>query len=217
MNEEEIVKHRAAQLRKPQGDAGIAIAEWMNINNRKMNLDAIDFLGLKENDRVLEIGMGNGYFVPTVLQQAPGIFYTGYDYSALMVEESIRLNQTQVASGQAHFMAGSVEELPWKEPTFSNIFTVNTMYFWENPLLVLTSIKKILLPDATFTIANRSKRVMEKLPVTQYNFRLFEAAEVTELVKQAGFTLVEYKEVKEPDLVVENRVYELESQFFKVQ
>jgi hypothetical protein len=42
----------------------------MNKGNRLMNLETISQLGIVDNDKILEIGMGNGFFVKIFLRLA---------------------------------------------------------------------------------------------------------------------------------------------------
>ncbi len=70
---EEDWKRIASQLRCPSGEYAIETAEALNQGNGNMNLKAIDILNWKKDDRVLEIGPGNGAFVSYLLKKAKGI------------------------------------------------------------------------------------------------------------------------------------------------
>lgn len=65
---EEQLKNIALQLRKPEGDWGIEMGEKMNVGNKFINLHTIDVLNPKANDVILEIGMGNGFFVKDIFK-----------------------------------------------------------------------------------------------------------------------------------------------------
>jgi protein-L-isoaspartate O-methyltransferase len=102
--DQQTLKHIAAQLRKPEGEGATRVGEKMNDGNRFINLRAIRRLEVKPGDNILEIGMGNGFFVESVLSVAPTVRYTGCDYSPEMVQQATGLNQAAVASGQARFL-----------------------------------------------------------------------------------------------------------------
>ena len=127
------LRELAAQLRKPQGKVGIEIGQVMNKGNALLNDWAIEELALGANDHVLEVGMGNGYFVNKILEKDETIRYTGYDYSTLMVEEAKTINSSYGATGKARFILGDADDLPFDEDEFSKILTVNTIYFWSKP------------------------------------------------------------------------------------
>ena len=60
---EENIKFIAEQLRKPSGEYASKIGEKMNESNFQMNIKTIESLVLEAQDNVLEIGMGNGFFI----------------------------------------------------------------------------------------------------------------------------------------------------------
>ena len=123
--DEETQKQIAQQLRKPEGEMGIRVAEEMNLGNRWMNRRTLESLNAANGDNILEIGMGNGFFVKDILSVDNTIKYTGCDYSALMVEEARKLNKQFVENGQAQFYFSNADSLPFDSEKFNKIFTVN--------------------------------------------------------------------------------------------
>jgi SAM-dependent methyltransferase len=80
--------------------------------------------------------------------------------------------------------------LPFAEHTFDKICTVNTIYFWDEPLASLQEIKRVLKNDGRLVIGIRSADKMKQLPVTQYNFRLYNPEAVRDLLVEAGFNRI---------------------------
>jgi len=142
----------AAQLRQPHGEMGKKVGESMNASNELINNQAIAALNIKPNDTILEIGMGNGFFCKNVLQAADGVTYTGCDFSELMIVEASKLNEHFVSAQQAIFILGNAEQLPFEASYFHSVFTVNTIYFWEDPNKVLTEIHRVLKPGGRLVI-----------------------------------------------------------------
>jgi ubiquinone/menaquinone biosynthesis C-methylase UbiE len=140
---EEEIKAIAAQLRKPDGELGTQVAQIMNVGNQPMNLHTLAVLNPQPLDNILEIGMGNGFFVKNILRLDDSIKYTGCDYSELMVKESIQNNREFVENGRAKFYWSNINNLPFENSIFNKIFTINTFYFWENVSIVLGSHKKV--------------------------------------------------------------------------
>src|SRR6516164_551374 len=91
---------RARQLGNPEGEVGIAVADWLNETNKAANAKTVALLGVIAGDHVLEIGFGNGRTVPDVIGQAADVRYTGIDISPTMVAEASRFNAALVAAGQ---------------------------------------------------------------------------------------------------------------------
>ncbi|UEG48540.1 class I SAM-dependent methyltransferase [Ferruginibacter lapsinanis] len=211
MTDEKAQQERAAQLRKPTGENGIATAEWMNQGNRQMNLDTIKVLQATEGDTILEIGMGNGFFVTDILSQHNSITYTGCDFSELMITESEKINEAWIAKGLAKFFLADVASLPFANNTFNKIFTVNTIYFWDNAIAVLHEIKRVLTTGGICIIALRPKHQAEKYEFTKYGFTLYSKEDLTELLTANGFNVIKTIENKEPDLEVNGEIFPMEN------
>lgn len=192
----------ASQLRKPEGENGRRVAENMNASNSLITLHTIAHLQLAAGDAVLEIGMGNGFFCKDVVQWQPDITYAGCDFSELMVTEAIAFNQLWIEAERASFHECEACALPFSNNTFNKVFSVNTIYFWEQPLTELAEILRVLQHGGKVVIALRSRASMQQLPFTAYGFNLYETAEVEQLLQQAGFTDIHSIEEAEPPFEV---------------
>lgn len=198
MNEEQL-KQIAAQLRQPHGEMAHEVSGRMNTSNHHMNLFAIQTLDPQPGDVILEIGMGNGFFVKDILSADQSISYIGCDFSEAMVTEATELNTAYVNNGQARFQLASADALPFSAESFDKIFTVNTIYFWDNPTGVLDEMKRVLKQDGQLLIALRSKSVMESYPFTQYGFIMYNADDLNTLLSENGFKITRILEEYEPD------------------
>lgn len=198
--DEETHKQVAAQLRKPDGEAGKQIGTRMNVGNQAMNLATIAQLKVTPDDNLLEIGMGNGYFVPQIVGLNDTVKYTGLDYSETMVEEACMLNKQQIADGQVRFVLGNVEQMPFEDNTFTKAFTVNTLYFWENPPRVLAELHRVLKPGGELLITIRPKEIMDNYPFTKYGFTAYTPNNAEALLMANNFTVTEIVNVEEPEV-----------------
>ncbi|WP_257668859.1 class I SAM-dependent methyltransferase [Parapedobacter tibetensis] len=190
MKEEIDFKAVAAQLAKPQGEAGIRTAERMNMSNGDMTRHAIDLLDCSSGDRVLEIGPGNGRFAAYILSKGTGIQYTGADISETMVHAAREINRHDIEAGDVAFEQTDGISFPFPDESFDKIFTVNTLYFWENPMVQLAEIKRMLKQGATVCIAIASKSFMKTLPFTPYGFTLYSAEDAAALLVKNGFEVL---------------------------
>jgi ubiquinone/menaquinone biosynthesis C-methylase UbiE len=188
MMSEEQYEILAAQLRKPSGEMGTDIGKWMNDGNRKMNEETIKLLAPQENDTILELGMGNGAFVKEILNKAETIKYTGCDYSELMVEEAGRRNKEYVDKGRCEFVHADAAGLPFQEAMFKKVFSINTIYFWSDPARVLSELRRVLQPGGLIALAFRPAIEMMNYPFVKYNFTLYEAKNVIDMLGHNGFT-----------------------------
>lgn len=182
-------KDLADQLSHPHGEAGVVTGKQMQQTNANMISRTIDTLGVAENDKVLEIGFGNGAHVPYLLGKKPGIHYTGIDISETMLQEALAVNVENVLQRKAFFILSNGATIPFADNTFNRIFTVNTIYFWKNPQQYASEIQRVLKPGGRCNISFGSKDFMETLPFVQYGFKLFELKAVEDLLKTAGLIL----------------------------
>ena len=189
-------KQIAAQLKCPSGDDGLIAAQHMNQNNAGIIRETLQRLQPPAVAQLLEIGPGNASHLPQVLALAPGLQYTGADISATMVEQARSLNAG--LQQQAAFLLVDGVHLPFDDGRFSRIFTVNTFYFWANPTEQLAEIKRVLQPGGRFILSMGSKRFMENLPFTAFEFKLYNEPEVQALLEGQGFTVEQTEFYFEP-------------------
>lgn len=192
-------KEFAKMLQKPEGEFGIRVAERMNESNASMIQWAIEKIALRDHDKVLEIGFGNGFHIYDLLESESSIRYTGLDFSNTMVEIVKKKYSSQIKSGRASFHLGTSTALPFATEAFDKIFTVNTLYFWDDPSVHLQQIYAALKPEGLFCIAFKSRSFMQHLPVVPYGFTLYNQEEVVTLLKANGFVIKDVDYRKEPE------------------
>ena len=203
--EENLFQSVARQLRQPHGEYALKVGESMNEGNRLMYEYTYARLRPRPGDAVLEIGMGNGHFVKELFALQGELSYTGYDFSAAMVTEANRRNEELVNNDKARFLLGAAGEMPFEQGTFDKVFTINTLYFWENPVAELAEIKRVLKADGQLFLSIRPQRVMQHYPFTQYGFKLYSADEAAHLLQQNGLKVTELAEFEEPDFLLDGR------------
>ena len=194
-----MFEHIARQLRKPEGDLGKVVAGKMSTGNQLINEWTIDALELAPHDNILEIGMGNGVFVKKITSGDVSIKYTGIDYSPLMIEMSTMQNQALVKNNRAHFLLAEASSLPFANHSFTKVFTVNTLYFWDQKEKILAEIRRVLKPEGVLIISIRPKEIMKDFPFVPYGFTLYSKEDVTTLLEENGFSVIEVIERNEPE------------------
>ncbi|WP_118973335.1 class I SAM-dependent methyltransferase [Taibaiella koreensis] len=191
----------AGQLRHPHGEAGQETAIRMAENNAGMIRSCIDLLPLKPGDRVLEIGPGGAAHLPYFVDKAKEVQYTGADISATMIQMAMEGNKALIDEGIAIFTQLIVQDgyapLPFETGSFNSIFTVNTIYFWDNAPAQALEIFRVLRPGGVFLTAFATEAFMQGLPFTQYNFNLYTPEKARALLEGAGFIFENMKEERE--------------------
>lgn len=193
--EKDELRILAENLAHPQGEKGIEIGEMMNETNIGMTSESIKALLIEDDEHVLEIGHGNAGHLKTILNKANNIKYTGIDISETMHLEAKKLNREW--EHQVDFVLYEGKKLPFKDKTFDKIFTVNTVYFWEEPIAFLNEIHRVLKDNGTFVLTFGQKDFMEKLPFTAFNFTLYNNSEMEELISESEFKRMKISEKEE--------------------
>lgn len=189
------LKILAQNLANPEGEKGIEIGEMMNDTNIGMTLESIQALLIEDNENILEIGHGNAGHVENILNKAQNIKYIGIDISETMHNEARKLNEP--FKDKADFVLYEGEKLPFEDKIFDKIFTVNTVYFWKNPVQYFNEIYRVLKDNGTFILTFGQRDFMEKLPFTQFGFTLYNTDEMEETVSQSHFKRMKISEREE--------------------
>lgn len=184
------MKALAAQLRRPQGAQGREVGDMMHDSNIGMTRHSIACLELAPGDSILEPGHGNGGHVAEIFRLQRRITYYGLDISTLMHDEAVRTNQSLVDSRQARFYLYEGLALPFADVYFDKIFTVNTIYFWDDPVAMLLELYRVLRRGGRLSITFGQRTFMERLPFTRYGFRLYDNRGIQQLAEQTPFGLI---------------------------
>ena len=193
MKPEEI----AAQLRCPNGDQAGDVAQRMNHANQSANLACLELLQVATGDRVLEIGPGNGAFAGEIVAGAAQVAYTGLDWSADMIGEARKLNRALVQQGQAAFLQGSSDALPFQRASFDKVLSVHTLYFWEYPERHLDEIRRVMKPGGRFCLAFADRTFMQALPFVAHGFTLYDFPHAERLLRASGFDILAERQLQD--------------------
>jgi arsenite methyltransferase len=178
----------ARQLAHPTGIQGRIMGLLMNRHNARMNAFAIEQLKAKAEDQILEIGFGGGLTLPRLLELPVKVL--GLDRSREMVRQANARFRDPVQSGRADFRVGNIEALPFQDNSFSNVITVNTVYFWTTLQAGSREILRVLAPGGRAIIGflPAEHRAPMNMPTDIFTLRTSE--EVAAAIREAGFSTV---------------------------
>lgn len=144
---------------------------------------------------VLEIGFENKKHLPALFQKAKGIGYYGITFSdplaAEVSNQSLKLNEGYAEFGRAK------EKLNYEDHFFDCCFTINNIYFWDEPKLMFAEIYRVLRIGGTFSIAFIEQKHGKDLPWTQADFNFYETNQLKTFLRIAGFESIEVKHITE--------------------
>lgn len=183
----------AANLRKPEGEAGMKIGDLMNKGNANFYDQLIKNVDWKDGMNILEVGIGTALHVPQLLNQAKNISYTGVDFSETMVVAGKKNNPSQT------FIQQDVLELNLQDQKFDLIVTINTVYFLEDLKKAFLNLKNCLQPNGIIHIGKRPKENMDQMDkITKFGFIKYSNEEVVKEVMGAGLDIVQVVSSKDP-------------------
>jgi len=191
-------KMMAKQLRRPSGMMGGKVGSMMNKANEFLYDFTLDVMQPANNDAILEIGFGNGKFFDKIFSKAEGLKVTGLDFSETMLNAAKENNKEAVTNGKLSLQFGSSDKLPFPDNSFDKIFCINVVYFWDEPIVHLKEMYRVLKPGGRFYATVRTKKSMLKMPFTKYGFSFYESDNWKRLLDEADLIFIEEKPVNEP-------------------
>ena len=188
---EEELKEIARQLSNPDGETGVKTGERMNLSNGNMIRKGFESLAIKNDEYVLEIGPGNGSHIAGILDIRENFKYFGVDISETMIREAKKINQKLIEKGDISFSISDGNTLLFSDNSFDKIVTVNTVYFWQNPVAYAKEVLRVLKQNGIFSLVFSDKCFMQQLPFAKFGFELYDKDMGADLLKNAGFKIVD--------------------------
>jgi SAM-dependent methyltransferase len=155
----------------------------------------LEKLALETDAKVLEIGPDSTEHLPYLFQKAANISYSGIFEAESVTKEAFSTYQAE--GNTIKLIKRTDNRIDFQDNFFDSCFTVNTIYFWPDPLQYLTEIYRTLKPKGTINLAFVEKNFGAHLPWTQLDFTFYEMDEVKLLFKQTGFVNIEIQEMAE--------------------
>ena len=158
----------------------------------------LDHLRLQSGDRLLEVGCGGGAFLKKALES--GCTATGVDHSPQMVALSRDVNAAAVESGRLRILLGEADRLPVESNAYSCCVSTGAIGFFPDPLGALSEMHRALAPGGRLAVYAGTP-AMKGTPAAPEpvasRVRFFEATELAELARKAGFADVR---IEEPEM-----------------
>ena len=217
MNPKLSPEQLAQQLKNPKGALGKKIAERMNQSNKAITEFTYSLMPLHPNKKVLEIGFGNGKLLPLLLDKEPKLNIAGIDISETMVEEASQFNNKFIAKKQMDLKVASVSKIPFPNKHFDVVCSINTIYFWKKPEKDFQELFRVMKKDGSLFISITPKSEMLSLPTTPFGFRLYEDAEIEDLVYKTSFSAIKKHQKAEPPIVFDGEQKTFHSLVFEIR
>ncbi|WP_420977344.1 class I SAM-dependent methyltransferase [Bacillus vallismortis] len=110
----------------------------------------IDFIDIQENDRILEIGTGNGTLFKNISEKLEKGSLKSIDASKRKVRNISRANRKNMGTGE--IIHGYPENIPFDDRTFNKVFSLHTVQSCTDMRLALREIYRVLQIDGRLFI-----------------------------------------------------------------
>lgn len=189
-------KEVASQLRKPDGEFGKVVAHKMNEGNKVITDLTYNSISKFNGVRILEIGFGNGFFIPELLKKGHEKI-CGIDYSELMHKEASEFLSHLIKEEKVELKSASASAIPYPDNYFDKICSINTIYFWDDIEKIIEELDRVLKSGGYLSIGFRSKERMKDLEFSKHGFNLYSIDDVENLFVSRGFKHVQTEVVDE--------------------
>ena len=185
-----FVKYVWEQFRKPMWLGGDFSTLIMNQMNKKQYQSVLDTINIQLTDTILDIGFWNWYLIKKLLKYQPKKI-SWIDISQDMVNKVSRRYQKEIESFQLDISLSDVKNLPYEDGSFDKIYTVNTLYFWDDPESAFSEIVRVLKNWGFFLNVIYSKEWLDSLSYTKYWFSKYSLEDIQIFTETSGLSIKE--------------------------
>ena len=179
----------AQQLRRPSGVLGrLFVGALLNRANARHIQQTIDLLDLQASDYVLDAGFGGGHSFRLMLPLLSRGWLAGVDVAPIMVHQAAWRFAAAVRTGKLTLCLADITHLPYYRGRFDKICTINTIYFWDDPIASLAELRRILTADGQLVVAMETHDQRQAPRFAQYGFARYTPDDLQHLLHQAGFS-----------------------------
>ena len=176
------------QMQYPKGFLGKVLFAWMTPKTIAHARWTADLLEIQPEDKIIEIGFGNGANIKLLLQKAIRGSVTGAEISKTAIEMASKKNAKAISEGRVKLHLAQGNALPSENNGFDKACSVATAYVIEDPGAVFKEMFRVLKPKgrAAITFPVR-ENFMRFKPVATEGFYLHELADLEAAFRNAGF------------------------------
>lgn len=189
-----FTEYIGSQFGNPHGIIGKICCLIMNTINKTMYKKMMSLITIKSEERILDIGYGNGYLFKQIYKKCKADMY-GVDISDDMKCQAMRNNQAAIKEQNLHLQVGDCCDLNYEDNYFSAVTSINTIYFWKDIKKGLSEIKRVLKDGKSFYNILYTKEWLDKLSYTKKGFKKFETEQLVEFGRAVGFKKIEIEEI----------------------
>jgi ubiquinone/menaquinone biosynthesis C-methylase UbiE len=172
------------QAKRPSGIFGrFFMSRVFDKGNLELNSFVKETLAINKSDHILEIGCGTGSLLKLIANELENGIVEGIDFSKTMISIAKKKNKKHISKKKAIVKLGNFEELQFESNSYDKIFSVNTIYFWKNPVSTISKASDLLKANGMMVLGFHSKEEMERMDLDENIFQLYNLQDVINLFK----------------------------------
>ena len=164
-----------------------------------IGIQAIERMGIKDEDIILDLGCGNGWASRLMAKRASNGEVTGIDIS----DDMIRIAEKASAGfTNIRYIVSGAEKTPFDAATFDRAFSMESIYYYPEPAAAINEVARVLKRGGIFCVVvdffaenEPSQFWRNKLNVPVHYLG---RADYVQLFESAGFENVETKFLIDP-------------------
>jgi len=177
-----LARRFAQQLARPRGLAGRLIGNAMDLANRRPTRLALDFLGARPGERVLDAGCGTGAALGMLLDDV-AVDAWGVDPSSVMLTSARRRLGERAGLRQV-----AIEDLAFEDGSFDAVLALNVLYFAGPDGEMVRQLHRVLRPGGRLVAYITRRDTMENWSFAREGVhRLYDAEELVQALSAGGF------------------------------
>lgn len=181
-------------------------ARGMERRHRRLAEHMFARFELEPNDRVLDIGCGDGWTARMIAPLLPEGAVVGIDIADEMIGEARRLSG---ALDNVLFAPAPAERIPWAEDYFTHVIGIESAYYWPSPERVAQEIFRVAAYGGRFHLLfnfYRENPYSHDWPDGMgLAMQLKSAAEWAELFRARGFERVETERIPDDSPIPDSK------------
>ena len=173
--------------------------ESMEREHRPIVEPMLAMMHFAPHDNILDVGCGGGWLVRELASRVPQGSVLGMDLSDEMID---RARHASSSVRNAEFLVGSVDAIPRDSNSFDKVISVESSYYWPDPLAGLREIFRVLRPRGSAWILINYYRdnpyCHQWANLLQIPTHLLSGDEWTGLFRKSGFAEAAHRRIVDP-------------------
>lgn len=137
--------------KKPEGKFGRLVAGAMNVGHASFSVWAMSCFGLKDGEKILDVGCGGGGNLRRILKKYPHCVADGVDISLTSVCKSRDVLKNYASRSEVR--TGDACDLPYENSSYDTVMSFESIYFWQDPVKGMSEIFRVLKDNGRVLIA----------------------------------------------------------------